>query len=158
MDEELEEEESESDLDEVLGGVEGLLVIEYWGKVLRGGVCEREIEMEDDEANGWTRRDKGSRSGSEVSAGDSARGENAPGTVRRIGLGAANVTEVSVEELSAERSRDVELSEVALDLELEDLGAGSATGSGCLEAGAFLMNLLDESLGWAFDVGLGGMQ
>ena len=93
-----------------------------------------------------------------MSAGDSARGENAPGTVRRVGLGAANVTEVSVEELSTEGSRDVELSEVALDLELEDLEAGSATGSGCLDEGAFLMNLPDESLGWAFEEGLGGMQ
>ena len=52
MDEELEEEESESDLDERLGGAEGLLVIEYSGRVLVGGVCEQETEMEDAEANG----------------------------------------------------------------------------------------------------------
>ena len=44
--------ESESDFEEVLGGAEGLLVIEYSGTVLKGGVCEREIETEDEEANG----------------------------------------------------------------------------------------------------------
>ena len=93
-----------------------------------------------------------------MSAGDSARGENAPGTVRRVGFGAANVTEVSVEELSTEGLRGVELSEVALDLELEDLGAGSAVESGGLDEEVFLRNLPDESLGWAFDGGLGGMQ
>ena len=151
MDEELEEEESESDLDERLGGAEGLLVIEYSGRVLVGGVCERETEMEDEEANGWTRRDKRSDSRSEVSAGDSASGENAPGTVRRVGFGAANVTEESEGEFVVEESRDVELLEAALDLEVDDLGADSGIVSDCLDGGAFLTNLPDESLGWDFD-------
>ena len=149
MDEELEEEEEESDLDEILGGAEGLLVIEYSSKVLGGGVCERETETEDEEANGWTRRDKRSGSRLEVSAGDSARGENAPGTVRRVGFGAANVTEESVDRLSTNGSRGVELLEA--DLELEDLGAGLAEESGCLDEVAFVVNLPDESLGWDFD-------
>ena len=78
--------------------------------------------------------------------------------MRRVGFGAANVTEVSAEVLSAETSRSVVLLVVALDFELDDLGAGSEVESGCLDEGAFLMNLPDESLGWAFDVGLGGMQ
>ena len=78
--------------------------------------------------------------------------------MRRVGFGAANVTEVSAEELSAEASRSVVLLAVALDFELDDLGAGSGVESGCLDEGAFLMNLPDESLGWAFDGGLGGMQ
>ena len=151
MDEELEEEEEESDLDEILGGAEGLLVIEYSSKVLGGGVCERETETEDEEANGWTRRDKRSDSRSEVSAGDSASGENAPGTVRRVGFGAANVTEESEGEFVVEESRDVELLEAALDLEVDDLGAGLAEESGCLDEVAFVVNLPDESLGWDFD-------
>ena len=84
-----------------------------------------------------------------MSAGDSARGENAPGTVRRIGFGAANVTLESVDRLSTSGSWGVELLEAVL--ELEDLGAGSAEESGCLDEVVFLMNLPDESLGWAFE-------